>query len=215
MDEPDSPHKDSDGVLLEYDTTILTLMLQEANDYASRLNLPEKLPITTESLKEHFITRESIADRFGALGSIRTSKFTYGFGKGRHLSYITRLVEEQDKSLYERHKSLAIVDSAVNTNAAVFLATNWLKSAYVNVADLSRSSTITVSPIRILNMTTSKYMVIWHRNGRTVAEVVLVEPTKQLDVLRVEDPEYILRPPLVVEKKKENITVSVNKQPGH
>jgi hypothetical protein len=176
----------------------LELMIQEAQTYALRLGLPEELPITRRSLTECFLAPSEIARQFGCLGSFRTKRFSYGFDKGQHLCYITRLVEEPNKSLYERYKSLAIGESAVNTNGAFTLATQWLAKAFVDVPRLNRSSTISVEPVKILDITVAIYDVSWRAGSRQLAEVVLVEPTAQLRSLEIKDPQYIQRPSIPI-----------------
>ena len=160
-----------------------TAMLAEVNEYAQRLNLPEVLPITTNALKELFITPPYMAIRFGALGNIRTTNYSYGFGKGRHLCYITRLIKGQNPYSYDENKQFAIDPSVVNTNAAYIMATQFLAKAFVNVEQLNKSSTALIEPWVIRDMTTSKYTVEWQCNGQSVVKVTLVQPeSRALDV---------------------------------
>jgi hypothetical protein len=181
-----------------YREAVFKLMLAEANEYAGRLSLPEKLPITKDSLKEVFTTDPYVANRFGALGSLRTTNYSYGFGKGKHLSYVTRLIKGTNPYDYDDNKQYAIDPSAVNTNAAYSMATQYLAKAFVDVPRLLESSTVSIHPWVILHMTTSKYTVEWQRSGKPVVRVVLAEPKAELWTLRVEDPEYILRKPLEI-----------------
>jgi hypothetical protein len=190
-----------------YKEAMSKLMLSEANDYASRLNLPEQLPITTNSLMELFVTFPRMAERFGALGSLRTTNFSYGFGKGKHLCYITRLIKGGNSYDYDANKPYEIDPSVVNTNAAYMLATQWLAKAFVDVGRLSTSSVVSIKPLVILHMATSKYTVEWQQgsilvNGvsmpKPVAKVVLASPQNELWTLRMEDPTFILRKPLEI-----------------
>ncbi len=181
-----------------YKAALSTLMLAEVNDYAARLNLPEALPITTNALKELFISSPSLAVRFGALGSLRTTNFSYGFGKGKHLCYITRVIKGTNPYDFDANKPYAIDPALVNTNAAYSMATQFLTKAFVNLSQLSTSAIVSVEPWVILHMTTSKYTVQWERNGRPVVKVVLSPPKAELWTLRVEDPTLILRQPLEI-----------------
>jgi hypothetical protein len=190
-----------------YREAVSKLMQAEANSYASALNLPETFPITTNSLTEIFISSPYVAERFGAMGSLRTTNFSYGFGKGKHLCYITRIIKGTNPFDYEANKPYAIDPSAVNTNAAYRLATQFLAKAFVDVGRLTTSSVVSVKPWVILHMTTSKYTLEWQRgsvmiNGepfpRPVAKVVLTSPQNELWTLRVEDPSLILRKPLEI-----------------
>jgi hypothetical protein len=189
------PHVDTPPA---YKEAMAKLMLSEVNDYASALNLPEQFPIATDSLNEVFVTPPSFAESYGALGSLRTTNFFYGFGRGKHLCYITRLIKGNNPYDYDANKPYAIDPSAVNTNAAYLLATKWLATAFVDVARLSTSSVVSVKPWVILHMTTSKYTVEWQQAGRPIVKVVLAEPKAELWSLRVEEPDYILRKPLEV-----------------
>jgi len=176
-----------------YQAAVTTLLLSEASDYAASLNLGERLPITTNSVKEIFVSSPFVADRFGALGSLRTTNFSYGFGNGKHLCYITRIIGKNDPYSFEENKQFEIDPTALNTNGAFLVATQLLAKAFVDITRLSSSSTVSVEPLVILHMTTCKYTVRWQRDGKTIAKVVLVEPKKELWTLRIEDPSLILR----------------------
>ena len=65
---------------------------------------------------------------------------------------------------------------------------------------LLRHTTVTIHPIVILDMTTSVYDLEWKRSGTNVVEVGLEQSKKEVWLLRVEDPELILREPLEVEE---------------
>jgi hypothetical protein len=183
-----------------YQSEVLKIMLREANAYALSLGLRETHPLTTNSLTEIYISPPEFANLYGTLGSLRTKSYSYAFGKGKRLAYITRLPapENSKKSLYDANKHLAITPDLVNTNAAFMLATQWLHKAFVDVNKLSESNSVTIQPWRILDIVTSKYTVEWLHEGKPVARVIMIEPTKELLALRVEDPEYILRPEIVV-----------------
>ncbi len=173
-------------------------MLSEVNEYAIQLSLAESLPITTNSLKELFVSSPFLAERFGALGSLQTTNFSYGFGKGKHLCYITRIIKGTNPFDYDDNKAYAIDPSLVNTNAAYNMATQLLTKAFIDVSRLSTSSIVSVEPWVILHMTTSKYTVQWERNGSPVIKVVLSPPKAEFWTLRVEDPNLILRKPLEI-----------------
>lgn len=180
----------------EYRKEISKSMIAEVNTYAAQLALPEHLPITSDSLTELFVSPPLVAHDFGALGNIQTTNFSYGFGKGRHLCYITKVIKGTNPFDYEANKPYAIDPAAVNTNRAYLLATQFLAKAFVDLNRLSTSSVVSIKPWVILHMTTSKYTVQWSRNGEPVVKVVVAEPQKELWTLRVEDPTLILRPPL-------------------
>jgi len=182
-----------------YKEVLSKFILDEVNDYAAQLDLPERLPISTNALKELFISSPYLAEHFGILGSLQTTNFSYGFGKGKHLSYITKIIKGTNPYDYEANKPYAIAASAVDTNAAYLLATQFLAEAFVDVNKLSTSSVVSIKPWVILQMTTSKYTVQWERDSKPVVKVVLSPPKSELWTLRVEDPSLILRRPLDVE----------------
>jgi hypothetical protein len=181
---------------LAYQSAVTKLLLAEANIYARQLNLPESLPITASTTTEIYVTSPSLAERFGALGSLHTTNFAYGFGRGNHLSYITRRIKGDNPNDYDANKPYAIDPALVNTNAAFSMATQFLSKAFVDVSRLSTSSIVSIHPWVILHMTTSKCTVQWQRKGKPVVKVVLSPPTAELWTLRVEDPSLILRQPL-------------------
>lgn len=183
-----------------YQSKALQLMLREADAYALSLDLPEANPLTTNFLTEIYVSPPELANQHGGLGSLRTKSYSYAFGRGKRLAYITRLSspENSKKSLYDANKHLAIAPALVNTNAAFLLATQWLEKAFVDVKKLTESNSVSIKPWIILDMVTSKYTVEWMREGEPVARVILIEPTKELLALRVEDPKYIMRPAIVV-----------------
>lgn len=181
-----------------YKDAMSKLMLSEVNDYARQLNLPEYLPITTNSVVAMFVTPPRFGGRLGTLGSIRTENVSYDFGKGSHLCYITRNIKGSNPYDPNENRKYSIDPASVNTNAAYMLATQYLANAFVNVPLLSTSSVVSIQPLKILNMTTSKYRVEWQRGGKPVAKVVVASPQNELWTLRVEDPSLILRKPLEV-----------------
>lgn len=177
---------------------VLRAMLNEANLYAKELHLSENMPIEQSALTEVFVSPLQFADQFGTLGSLRTTNYSYAFGRGRRLTYITRLPRDKSgKPLYERFKPWRIEPSAINTNAAYTVATQFLSAAFIDLPKLLQSNEVSIRPLVILDMTTSVYRLEWKQAGNNVVEVGLDEPTKELWLLRVEDPGYILRPPLV------------------
>jgi len=107
----ESPHQETPPA---YREAVLALMLREASAYATSLGLPEDLPLNTQRVQEAFIAPPHLAARFGAVGSLRTASYSYGFGKGKLLSYITRIPKDKSQtSLYERMKPWAMDPSTV------------------------------------------------------------------------------------------------------
>jgi hypothetical protein len=161
--------------------------------------LPEYLPLTKDSVTGSYISSPEFADRYGGLGRFSTTNYSYGFGRGKRLAYITRLPKDKSgRSLYDRFKPWAIDPSQVNTNAAYLLATQFLAEAFVDLSRLSTSAVVSIHPKVILKMTTSVYDLEWKRGGKNAVEIGLDESTKELWLLRVEDPSLVLRKPLEI-----------------
>jgi hypothetical protein len=187
------------GASAAYRQAAVTAMLAEANEYARRLGLSETLPITEPALKEIFVAEPQLADRFGALGSLRTTNFSYAFGKGKRLSYVTSLQSEVPMLRPERHDPPRIEPPEVNTNYAYRVATQLLARAYVDVPRLLQCSDVSINTWKTPDRAACKCTVEWElSNGKPVAEVTLVMPDARLGRLRIENPELILRPPLRV-----------------
>lgn len=193
-----------------YREAVLGLMLAEADTYARHLCLSERLPLRAESMSEVFITPPRLASKFGAIGSLRTTNYSYGFGRGRHLSYITRLPKDKsNRSLYDRMKPWSIDPAAVDTNAAYMTATQILGKAFVDLTKLSTVK-ISVSPITILDMTTSVYTAGWRRGDEPIAQVTFDQKKGELWSLRVEDPTCILRNPLLLTNLESSILQTIS-----
>jgi hypothetical protein len=181
-----------------YQQAAIKQMLAEANTYVQALDLSETNPFSIGTITSSHVTPPFVASQFGALGSFQTMNFSYGFGRGKHLCYITRIIKSGNPYDFEASKPYAIAPTDVNTNAAYQLATQFLARAFVNVSRLSTSCVVRIEPWVILRMTTSKYTVQWERDGQPIVKVVLSPPKNELWTLRVEDPSLILRLPLEI-----------------
>jgi hypothetical protein len=185
-----------------YRQAALSLVLQEANHYAARLKLSERLPIASNDLREVRIATPWLEQKFGMLGSIRTENYSYGVAKGNRLVYITGKEEAQRLDVSHKRKHVRPW-SELNTNTAFQLATQWLTLAYVDVARLAREYECTIGAVEFGDGFVPNYSVWWGRAGQTVVKVHLFEPERLLTSLHVEDPSLVLRPPLVITNRDE------------
>lgn len=192
-----------------YEAEALRLLIQEANDLASELKLPEKLPITGPDLKQVFICKYGISQiEPRGIGNVRTRNYAYYVSVDHKLSYVER--PQQEKECFDWVDRYQWPKSQIDTNAAYSLATQWLAAARMDIQRLNKDCLVKAEPDRFwngkLNSTNAFvpiYWVSWRspENIRAgygnVASVRMFLPTKTLITLRVEESKYNLRQPLV------------------
>lgn len=208
---------DTNGVVLFIESQFTTpayqketfrLVLAEANQVAAELRLQESIPITISNLTRAYICPfgYSYMHKCVGSGSVVTSNYWYNV-KDTKLSDITvTRIEEQCRE-YAINYQIPI--KQLNTNAAYVLATQWLAAAHMDVAGLNRDYDVHIAVDGYWNNVkqgdipkknfTPLYIVSWlpKDNGyHTGASVHLFLPTKTLLDLSVENPKYILRPPV-------------------
>jgi hypothetical protein len=187
-----------------YRQTALRLVLAEANKVAQELSLPEPLPITETNLTASYLTPPRMASRMGAIGNITTANYTYYCSVGYKFSYLVRVGLEQDYAKLRKESLLPM--SQMDTNAAYQMAVQFLAAAKMDVSALNRDCNVHILPFTPEGSQGKHfvpvYWVYWSKpeqagHGST-ASVELFTPTKTLRQLRVEDSQYILRPPLII-----------------
>lgn len=186
-----------------YKREVLRLLIAEANDVAAALKLPENLPITQRDLIYIVVGPPRLAELTGGtIGTIGTSNYEYSVALSNKLSYIvsSKLDSEEarDKIKAEYLWPIARRD----TNAAYRLATNWLGTIQMDVKKIERDCKVSIWSWTPDDADGKHfvplYIIVWKMADGPVASVELLEPTRLLGQLRVEKPEYILRPPVVV-----------------
>lgn len=214
--ETNKPHaRLFEGIPPAYEETVLRLMIGEANIYIIELDLPETRPLTARALRERFVAPPRVAESFGALGSMQSSNFSYSFGRGKRLSYITRLPKDtSNRPLYERMKPWAIAPELVDTNSAYMIATQYLARAFVDLTSI-KNATVLAAPRKVLDMTTAIYTVAWRRGDNILAEVTVDMRDRELWSLRVEDPACSLRHPLAVPSLPDSLQEKSRGQSPH
>lgn len=192
-----------------YQKEAFKLVLQEANGAAKELHLPEKLPIAITNLTEVYISRYG-GSRIGTepIGNVSTMDYCYYVSLDHKLSFIEGTHQDQDGFRWRKQYKWPL--SRINTNTPYQLATQWLAAVHMDVAGLNRDCEVHVVPDRNWNNPAFHertfvpiYEVYWlsplnkKKGYGDAASVKLLLPTKTLISLRVEDPQYILRPPIV------------------
>jgi hypothetical protein len=191
-----------------YQTAAFNRVLEEANDAAKELNLPEALPITVTNLTEIYISTYG-RSRIGAepIGNVSTKDYCYYVSLDHKLSFVEGTHQDQDAFKWIGKYKWPL--SQLDTNTPYQLATQWLDAVSMDVAGLNHDCEVHVVPDRYWNNPKFHqktfvpiYEVYWLSplNKKTgygdVASVRLFLPTKTLMSLRVEDPKYILSTPI-------------------
>lgn len=191
-----------------YQKEAFKLVLQEANQAARDLHLPEKLPITEADVVRRFIPKFGFAYAAKAVGNVATRDYAYYVSHGNKLSYVEGTHQDSDCFYWMDHYKWP--KERLDTNGAYQLAINWLAAASMDVKALNQECQTQIRLYPIANPVKDKkgrfvpvYDVCWispenkANNYGDVASVRVFTPTKTLVSLRVEDPKYMLRKPLV------------------
>lgn len=183
-----------------YRESVLTLLLAEANQIADKLGLPDELPITREKLTEVHVGPPALNSTFGGPnGSIRTKKFHYSFAFKGKLTSLGRLdlmshSMLSNEELTAAYKQRAIPLSHVDTNAAWAAMQPFLRAEILDMGRLNRECKFELSHLEWAKLHVPIYSAVWTRNGEDVVRIKLLMPDKILLALRIEDPDFSLRP---------------------
>jgi hypothetical protein len=186
-----------------YQNEALKLVIREANKVAKELKLPDELPITESNIVKAFINPFGYAYAKKAVGNVTTKSYVYYVSQGNQFSYLES--PHQDELCRKFQASSTLPVSQINTNEALKQATKWLKAASMDVKALNRDCWVKVElDNAYVHPPAGKlvpvYYVSWsEKTGGVggVASVRLFSPSKTLLQLRVENPKYIMRPPIV------------------
>jgi hypothetical protein len=186
-----------------YHDEALRQVLEEANQIAIRLKLPESFPISKPNITKTFISPYGYARLANAIGNIATTNYCYYISLGNKFSYIESPHQDELGRKFQASHTLPI--SEINTNEALALAIYWLAAIPADMAALQSNCTVTVELDKAyVHPRAGKFVPVYYvswseKDGQNngVASVRLFTPTKTLMQLRVEDPKYILRPAIV------------------
>jgi len=187
-----------------YRKEALRLVLQEANQVAEALRLPEKLPIDETNLLAWHISPPGISRRTKSVGNVTTSNYIYYVSVDGKFSYLEGTHQDIDRQRW--FKEYSWPTSLLDTNAAYQLATQWLVAVSMDVGALNKECNLHITHGAIRKQGTNEYFlpvywVFWTKGAEghgSAASVELFEPTKTIRQLRVEKSEYILRKPLEI-----------------
>lgn len=193
----------------QFQNEALRLVIEEANRVARELPLGESLPITRTNLTEAFISSFGFMLKSKAVGNVTTSNYCYGVERDCKFSDLT--IANYDERCLEYRRKYRWPASWIDTNGAHQLATQWVAAAHMDVARLSRECvfhimldgcTCGLKPDELpKDIFTPIYSLWWTPRGSKDqmggAMIELFLPTKTLLQMKVDDPKYILRQPLV------------------
>jgi hypothetical protein len=185
-----------------YSHAAFSLVVQEVNQVAKDMKLESDLPLGPSNVVRCFISPYGFAQARGAIGTVTTRKFTYSISHGRKFSYIEGNNQFGDCRKYQSLYTWPT--NRIDLDEAYRQATNWLALASMDVKSLNRDCKCSVSIetnyiASPRGMFVPVYWVDWTKPNQSfgdVASVRLFTPTNALLHLRVEDPTYVLRPPL-------------------
>ena len=192
----------------EFQNEALRLVIKEANKAARDLQLHESLPILRTNLTHAFVSSFGyVCVRGGTIGNITTSNYWYGVERGYKFSDLTIANYDAYYVEYRSDKYLLPIQR-MDTNAAYQLAAQWLTALHMDVKGLNQDCKLHIDLATEMNSSkrndgkfTPLYYIWWEPKGGRYqvggASVELYLPTKTLLQLSVDDPKYILRPPIV------------------
>jgi hypothetical protein len=192
-----------------YQDEAFRLVIEEANKVAREMQLSESQPITKSNLTDAYIGSFGCNYQLRGVGSVTTSNYSYGIERDYKFSDLT--LARLDQRCREFYKEYQWPLGRLDTNAAYQLATQWLASVHMDVDGLSRDCLVHVvldpywNGVKLGELPketfTPMYYLWWAPKGSKTetggAEVELFLPTKTLLQLRVDNPKYILRAPVV------------------
>jgi len=197
-----------------YQKEAFRLVLQEANQVAQELKLSEKLPIREADVTEAFISPFGFAYLSKAVGNITTRNYCYCVSKGNKFCYLIKTHLEDTCQEYQTQYTWP--ENRMDTNGAYQLATQWLAAIAMDVNALNRDLHLIIkADDDLIRSPRGKFVPVYdvgwckkwkptpgiieedHGKWEPVVSVQLFTPTKTLLQMHVEDPKYILRPPLV------------------
>jgi len=185
-----------------YRKEALRLVLQEANQVATALQLPEKLPIAETNLLAWHISPPGISRLTKSVGNVTTRNYTYYVSIAGKFCFLEKTHQDEDQRRLVAQYSWPV--SRLDTNAVYQLATQWLTAASMDVNALNTDCNLHIHPTALNGQGAEAhflpvYWVFWTKGAEghgSMASVELFAPTKTLMQLRVEDSKYILRKPL-------------------
>lgn len=211
------------AIPLAYKYVALTLMLVQANFFASKVNLKLEKPITEQDVRPASHVAPPNTNDF--TGSIMTDKYLFGFGWG-HLANFHRndFAPESAQVIRERNTRLSKLTSLVDTNGALQLATGWLSAVGVDVPALNKKYKLNIVQWKFLPVDLSQgpvmlpvYQVEWRgspfaperrRREMAVVTVTVLGTTKELVEYHVLDDSLFTEPRIQINDQSELLAIA-------
>lgn len=188
-----------------YDKEVRRILLAEANKLATDLNLPEKIPLTEDNIRDAFVSIPIYVEVAG-LGHVRTSNYIYFMAVSNKFKEL--LVVDIGSKVEDLQAKYCWPISRVNTNAAIAVAKEVMLKAHIDVPALEKQCLTTVwycplesgyfSPIYIVKWKKKGVSADGIDNTRSIAYVWFCLPEKKVLDLEVREGQYVLRDSLVV-----------------
>jgi len=195
-----------------YQKEALGLVIQEATQVAQTLKLHDEFPITQSNLVAFHISPFGFAYAYKMIGGVTTKYYSYYISSNNKFSSLSIANYDQTCQELKGHNLLSV--DKIDTNIALYLATNWLSQLSINITGLNHDciAHVAVSPYwnNLVHLGDSPqktfvpiYYVWWTYPGDKpegqggAASVELYAPTKKLLQLSISDPKYNLRKPVV------------------
>lgn len=193
----------------EYQKAALNAVINEANHVALELNLHEQLPITQSNIVSNFISPFGYAYMKNRIGNVTTSNYTYYVSEGNKFSFLESTHIEEKCLAYQSQYTWPL--SELDTNLAYELAAQSLMAVSMDINGLNRDFDLAVVPDNTyVHSPKDKFVPIYHVLWKPKdfqqmggAEVTVFTPTRTLLEMRVEEPQYIKREPLVISNLSE------------
>lgn len=172
-----------------YKRESLRVRLEAINRIAQDLELPEKLPITTNDLRLVDIAPPTAYIHAGILGTIDTRNYCYVV-KGAAISDI--VIKNHAGTFLEAKAKYLWPKSRIDKNAAFQVVTQLLAKAEIDVASLGRECEVQIrvsGPYKLFYYVPD-YWINWKKAGTNVMFVEFLEPTKTIRQLVIYDTAY-------------------------
>jgi hypothetical protein len=176
-------------------SVFLALMISDASEAATKLNLAEQLPIQGTNLTLAHVHPPMVIPYLGLGGVIDTVNWSYSYHEAGKLAFVVRMKPNfWTRNNMAEYRKFAVPPSEIDTNSAPKIAVRWLEKLGVDTRRLEEECRVEVRHKRLKDLTIPEYRVVWWRDTNDVASVMFLQPGEQLLQLRVEDRSFLLRP---------------------
>ncbi|MDB6022849.1 MAG: hypothetical protein JWQ04_2706, partial [Pedosphaera sp.] len=133
-----------------YEREAFRLVIQEANQVAKALQLPEKIPITESDLTQGYILGYGMTFMHGRpIGNVHTRDYGYFVSVDKKLSFVEGAHQATD--CFKWMEQYQWPKDRINTNEAYQLAAKWLVAASMDLDGLNRDCKLVINPEKYYN----------------------------------------------------------------